>query len=60
MLFRTFSEIDLEQLNTTFNEINKRQKLTAIDKESILCTYEGHTIFSIFWDNISVYEQILN
>ena len=25
----------------------------------MLSTYEGHTIFSIFFDNIAVYEQIL-
>lgn len=33
--------------------------MTTIDNESMLCTYEGHTIFSIFWDNISIYEKIL-
>ena len=27
---------------------------------TILSSYEGHTIFSIFWDSIDIYEQILN
>ena len=35
------------------------QKISAIDEESITSTYEGHTIFSIFWDQITVYETIL-
>ena len=26
----------------------------------MLSTYEGHTIFSLFWDRIEVYEQILS
>ena len=29
-----------------------------IDPESIVCTYEGHTIFSIFQNWIKVFEQI--
>ena len=33
---------------------------SKIDLETILSTYEGHTIFSIFWDSMSIYEQILN
>lgn len=30
-----------------------------IDIESVLSTYEGHTIFSIFADQINVFEKIL-
>ena len=33
--------------------------MKMIDPESILSCYEGHTIFSIFFDRIVVYEQIL-
>ena len=51
ILFRTFSQLDLEQLLYVFYAINSHQKkLDKLDSESILCTYEGHTIFSIFWD----------
>ena len=56
MLFRTFSEIDLEQLNLIVVQLKNRQKISTIDLESIYSTYEGHTIFSIFWDQITVYE----
>lgn len=31
-----------------------------IDPEAIFSNYEGHTIFSIFFDRILVYEQLLN
>jgi len=30
-----------------------------IDPEAIFSNYEGHTIFSIFFDRIMTYEQIL-
>ena len=52
MLYRTFSEMDLWQLDGIAKALDKRIKLTKIDIEAILCTYEGHTIFSIFWDQI--------
>lgn len=52
MLFRTFSEIDLWQLDTVMKAVDKNQKINQIDPESIVCTYEGHTIFSIFFDRI--------
>ena len=43
-----------------FEQLRNRQKISRIDLESIYSTYEGHTIFSIFWDQISVFEQILS
>ena len=52
MLYRTFSEMDLWQLDGIAKALDKKTKLTEIDLEAILCTYEGHTIFSIFWDQI--------
>ena len=59
MLFRTFSEIDLWQLNQLWEALESRSKLIPIDPQAILSTYEGHTIFSIFFDSIAVYELIL-
>ena len=50
MLFRTFSEIDLEELRIVYQAIDARRKIDEIDRESIVCTYEGHTVFSIFSD----------
>ena len=33
--------------------------MPSIDMEAVVCTYEVHTIFSIFQEHIVVYEQIL-
>lgn len=60
MLFRTFSELDLWQIKNISDTLDKRNKLTKIDSNTILTTFEGHTIFSIFWDRIQVFEQILS
>ena len=58
MLFRTFSEIDLNELLQVCVSLKKR--MPKIDQETIVCTFEGHTIFSIFQEHIAVYEQILS
>ena len=58
IVFRTFSDIDLQQLKDISKAIEQRQKITNIDDESILCTFKGQTMFSIFKDNIEVFEQI--
>ena len=39
MLFRTFSEIDLEQLLNLFSAIDSDKKIDKIDPDSFLCTY---------------------
>jgi len=59
MLYRTFSEIDLYELTQISKSVDSHSKIAWIDPQSILCTYEGHTIFSIFFDTIAVYEQII-
>ena len=58
MLYRTFSELDLEQLHSVSQAIQQKLIISEIDPESVVCTYEGHTIFSIFWDNKKVNELI--
>lgn len=58
MLYRTYSEIDLCELQQLQDLIERRAKINYIDPESILANYEGHTIFSIFFDRIEVFEQI--
>lgn len=59
MLFGTYSEIDLWQLENIVEAIESRSKIKKIDTEAILSVYEGQTIFSIFYDRMAVYEQIL-
>jgi hypothetical protein len=59
MLYRTFTDIDLNELVQIIKSVEARSKIAQIDPQSFLCTYEGHTIFSIFFDTIAVYEQII-
>jgi len=52
MLFRTFAEIDLFALKEIQDAIQSRAKMPVADLEAFLCTYEGHTVFSMFFDTI--------
>ena len=58
MVFRTYSELDLYELQQINNQIKESIKIPDIDLESILSVYEGNTIFSIYFDQIQVYEQL--
>ena len=58
-LFRTFSEIDLAELSHIRAAISRSIKLPSIHPQTIVSSFEGHTIFSIFQEQINVYEQIL-
>ena len=60
ILYRTFAEVDLYDLQMINESIRRGAKLEAIDIETILSTYEGHTIFSIYWEQVDVFEQIVN
>ena len=35
------------------------KKLTNIDPETVVAQFEGHTLFSIFFEKIQVYEVVL-
>ena len=59
MLYRTFTELDLLELRHINRALRAGLKTHEIDMDTILSTFEGHTIFSIYFDNIQVYEQIL-
>ena len=59
MLYRTFTELDLLELRHINRALRAGLKTHQIDIDTILSTFEGHTIFSIYFDNIQVYEQIL-
>ena len=60
ILFRSFTEMDLKQLDNIAESIQNRTKIDKIDISAMLSTYEGHSIFSLFFDRIEVYEQILS
>ena len=55
-IFRTYSYLNLLDLQWILNIENKDE--LNIMTETILSTYEGHTIFSLFLDKFEVYEQI--
>ena len=56
MLYRSFSELDLQEMNEIHKLIAHRKPIRYIDPEAILCNFDGHTIFSLFFDRIAVYE----
>ena len=59
MVFRTYSELDLHELEQINDQLKESSgKLPDIDPEAILSVYEGRTIFSIYFDQIQVYEQL--
>ena len=59
-LYRTYSELDLLELQETQDTIEKEKKMRYIDHETIVAIYQGHTIFSIFQNRVRVVEQILS
>ena len=57
-ILNSFSEIDLHELLNIVKAITQSKRIPDIDKQTILCNFQGHTIFSIFFDHIKVYEAI--
>ena len=56
MLYQTYSEIDLRMLKSINEALVARKKIPDIDEKTILSTFEGHTIFSLYCQNIRVFE----
>ena len=54
-LYNTYAEIDIHELLNVKKAVNLAKD---IDLQTILSVYNGHTIFSIFFDQIKVYERI--
>jgi hypothetical protein len=57
-VYRTYSMIDLFDLLYVKEHVTKREEF-YIETSTILSTYAGHTIFSLFLEHDQVYEQIL-
>ena len=57
-IFRTCSLLNLLDLQFIKASLEKEDDF-FIDEMTILSTYQGHTIFSIFLHKIDVYDQIL-
>ena len=59
ILYRTHCYIDLLDLQYIDTALKNGEEY-YIELDTILSTYEGHTIFSIFLEKPEVYQQILN
>ena len=61
ILYRTHSYVDLEELKQIRDSLeSSRPRLNNIDLQSVISIYDGHTIFSIFFDKIAVVDKILS
>ena len=58
-VWRTYSFINLLDLEHARLQMEKEEEFSFND-ESILATYEGHTVFSIFLYKLQAYEKILD
>ena len=57
-LYATYAPIDLEFVDATLQALKTSSKLPEIDLEALVCTFEGQTFHSIFFEDIKVYENI--
>ena len=48
----TYAELDLQDLKRINERLASRKKIVDIDKFTILATFGGHTIFSIYHEEI--------
>ena len=46
--YRTFSEVDLQEILRIKEAIENHQKPANIDLQLLTCLFEGHSIFSLF------------
>ena len=53
---RCFSEIDLFEMMQIAKCMRRKRRIQGIDPQAIVSTYQGHSIFSIFFDQVKVYE----
>ena len=40
-LFKTYSELNFEEINVIYEDLNARKSIQKFDLEAILCTYKG-------------------
>ena len=59
ILFRTYSELDLFEMERINDCIRKKEQIQSIDQEFMLSVFEGHTVFSIYFDQIRVYDAVV-
>lgn len=47
--------MQLQEINSA---IKRKAVITEVDRGTILATFEGHTLFSIYYEDIDVYQQV--
>ena len=52
IIFRTNTYTDLCELRQICKDLRENKKLEDIDPETVVAQFEGHTLFSIFFDRI--------
>ena len=58
ILLSLYSEFDLVQLLALKDALKRNQPLPEVDRDILLSSYEGQTVFSIFYKSITVYDYI--
>ena len=58
ILYSTHSDLDLAQLMLLDKNLTEKVKLTEIEQDTLLSTFEGQTCFSIFMESIEFFEFI--
>ena len=58
VIYQTYAEIDVCMLQQINSALAQRTKLPDISDKSLVSTFEGHTMFSLYYEDIRVYEQI--
>ena len=58
VIYQTYAEIDIVMLQQIDAALAQRTKLPDISDKTLVSTFEGHTMFSLYYEDIRVYEQI--
>ena len=58
MLYQTYSELDVVQLLEINEALENELRIPDIEMKSILATFEGHTLFSIYDQDVVVYDKV--
>ena len=57
-LYRKYSELDLQDLIRIKLGVNEHKCLSMIPQQTMFCSFQGFSLFEIFFNNKKVLEQI--
>ena len=55
-LYRTYTELDLHELKHINKALVTQKAIPTIDLTTIMSTFDGHSLFSIYYDDVRVLE----